>query len=415
MGNVALINTGTELLIGRVANTHQQFLCRQLTDLGFAVLHQCTVPDLGEPIVAAVEQVLPWADLIITTGGLGPTSDDLTREKIAALFGRPLREDPGIWSEIQRFFALRNKPAPPMTRVQALVPEGASVFRNDHGTAPGLAIPTGRRAGQWLIMLPGPPRELVPMFEHETKPFLRQHYSLAPTFTKSFRTTGAGESTLQELVEPHLTDLKQVEIGYCAGLGEVEVRIKATGPEAAEQFSRAEAIVRKELTPFCFGCDDESLESVVISLLRQRGKRLVTAESCTGGLLSHRLTNVPGASEVFLHGFVTYSNGAKEKWLRVNSATLQQFGAVSSETAKEMAEGARQNTEADFAVSITGIAGPGGGSEAKPVGTVFIGVSDRTGTEVVRQLNPYDRQTFKEVTIRQALNFLRQRIVKSVN
>ena len=418
--NVELINTGSELMLGRVLNTHQQWLCRRLADLGYTVRRQVAVADTGGDIQQAVREALARAELVIATGGLGPTTDDLTRDLIAQLLGKSLREDGDIVKHIERFFSARGRPMPARTRIQALVPEGATVLANPHGTAPGLAMevrPNPFRAdGQatWLIMLPGPPRELRPMFDDAVVPLLRRALPPESEFVcRTLRTTGIGESIVQERIQGDLQSLVEsgLEVGYCARVGQVDVRLAARGANAGQLVRAAEAIVRGRLDAHTFAEEDEELETVIVRLLTGRKQTLAVAESCTGGLIANRITNVPGASVVFLSGFVTYSNAAKEKFLRVREEILVQHGAVSEEVARAMAEGARQQTDADYALSVTGIAGPAGGTPAKPVGTVFIGLATPKTVFVKGNFNPYDRPTFKEATANQALELLRRRIL----
>jgi nicotinamide-nucleotide amidase len=416
---IELINTGTELMLGRVLNTHAQWLCRQLADHGWQVTRQTTVADTGADIEAAVREALARADLVLTTGGLGPTSDDLTRERIAHLLGKQLRENPDILAHITNFFTSRNRSMPERTRVQALVPEGALVLQNPHGTAPGLALevrpnpfrPGG--AGSWLLMLPGPTRELRPMFADAVLPLLCRVLP-PPTgyVSRTLRSTGIGESLVEERIagplEPVIT--AGLEVGYCARPGQVDVRLSAKGSGGEALVQKAGAIVRSQLPDQIYTDQEEELESVLIHLLTARKETLALAESCTGGCLSHRLTNVPGASAVLLAGLVTYSNAAKQKFLGVEADTLAQHGAVSELVARQMAEGARQRTGAHYALSITGIAGPDGGTPDKPIGTVFIGLAGPFETIVQRYLNAWDRETFKQVTAQQAMDLLRRNL-----
>jgi nicotinamide-nucleotide amidase len=417
--NVEIVNTGSELMLGRVLNTHQQWLCRRLSDLGHAVIRQVAVADSGDEIQTAVREALCHADLVITTGGLGPTSDDLTRELIAALLGRKLMPDPAVLAHIDNFFAQRNRLRPARTSVETLVPEGAAVFLNAFGTAPGLAMeiaPNPFRAGPaaWLIMLPGPPRELRPMFDSSVVPYLQQTGAAeVPFVCRTLRTTGVGESRVQEMVETPLQPIVALglDLGYCARPGAVDVRLAFRGERAEQVVKEAEAVVQKILGAHIYGFDDDELENVVVRLLMEQKKTVAFAESCTGGNISHRLTNVPGASAVFAGGVVSYANSAKEKLLGVRVETLRDHGAVSESVAREMAAGARAQFGSDFALAVTGIAGPGGGSADKPVGTVFIGLASAQGVRVERRLNPWDRLTFKDVTATQALELLRQALL----
>ena len=418
--NIEIVNTGSELMLGLVLNTHQQWLCRQLANLGYTVGRQAAVADDGPAIQAAVREALTRADLVITTGGLGPTSDDLTRDLIAQLLGKKLIEHAAILTHIEKFFAERKRPMPESTRVQALVPEDAIVLPNPHGTAPGLAIavlPNPYRTGgasSWLVMLPGPPRELRPMFVEQVVPLLQKHFPQARAFVcRTFKTTGLGESIVQEKIAGPLKPLTDagLVIGYCARTGEVDVRLVASGHQAEPIINEAGRIIRDVIGESIFGVDEEQLEEVIIRQLTERKKTLALAESCTGGRIADRLTNVSGASAVFLAGLVTYSNEAKIHLLGVRPETLAQPGAVSEATAREMAEGARQRNQTDYAIAVTGIAGPTGGTDTKPAGTVFIALATPRATIVKQHLNRYDRETFKQVTSQQALELLRRTLL----
>jgi nicotinamide-nucleotide amidase len=454
--NIEIVNTGSELMLGRVLNTHQQWLCRRLADLGHVVSRQVAIADSGGEIQQAVREALGRADLVITTGGLGPTSDDITRELIAELLGTKLVENRDVDAHIENFFAKRGRPRPPQTRVETFVPEGALVFINQNGTAPGLAMRVDEDGGwkladgrhltptlsplladsqrgegeksahtaplpssiinppssRWLIMLPGPPRELRPMFDTYVTPLLKREFADEIFICRTLLTTGIGESRVQEYVEADLRPLVQrgLGVGYCARPGAVDVRLTATGDGAEKLVREGEAVVQRILGGNLFGCDDEEIEDVVVRRLIARQQTLALAESCTGGLIASRITNVPGASEIFLGGVVSYSNAAKQKFLGVRAASLAAHGAVSEAVAREMALGAREQFGSDLAVAVTGIAGPGGGTADKPVGTVFIALASATGVEVKKLLNFWPRATFKEVTATQALEWVRQTV-----
>jgi len=411
--NVEIVNTGSELMLGRVLNTHQQWLCRRLADLGHVVTRQVAVADDGRDIQQAVREALGRADLVITTGGLGPTSDDITRELIAELLGRKLAQNREVLAHIEGFFAARGRPRPAKTEVETLVPEGALVFLNPTGTAPGLALRTdASRPGQWLVMLPGPPRELRPMFDSAVAPLIRREFAKEIFVCRTLRSTGVGEARVQELIEAEVAALVQqgLGIGYCARPGAVDVRLTAGGERAEQLVSDGAAVVKSILGGQIYGADDEELENVVVRLLTEQKKSLALAESCTGGNIAHRVTNVPGASAVFWGGAVSYANAAKETLLGVRAETLREHGAVSEAVARELAAGIRERSGADFALAVTGIAGPDGGTPEKPVGTVFLALSAADGMEVERRLNPWDRTTFKEVTATQALEKLRRRL-----
>jgi nicotinamide-nucleotide amidase len=427
---VELINTGSELMLGHTLNTHQQWLGRALANLGWPVTRQTSVPDTASDIEQAVRESLGRADLILVTGGLGPTSDDVTRERIAALLGKPLREDAAIVAGLKKFFAERNRPMPAGNLVQAQVPEGAIVLPNPNGTAPGLAIKVeggrwrmedrgAQRApssivnppsSQWLIMLPGPPRELRPMFADVVVPLLRREFPPEIFVCRTLRTGGVGESALAEQIEAPLQPLiaAGLELGYCARPGQVDVRLAARGAKAEAIVTDARNLVAKLLAMHLYAEDDDELETVIVRELTARQQTLALAESCTGGHIANLITNVPGASAVLIAGLVTYANAAKQKFLGVRAETLAAHGAVSEPVVREMAEGARRETGADYAIAVTGIAGPTGGSPEKPVGTVFIAVASAAGTVVERQLNRWERETFKQVTAQQALQMLRR-------
>ena len=408
-------------MLGFILNTHQQWLCRQLADAGYTVDRQTAIADTAAAIQQTTREALGRSDFIIVTGGLGPTSDDITRDLIAQLLGKTLRLDEKILADLKAFFAERSRPMPANTQVQAQVPEGATVLDNPHGTAPGLAMevrPNLFRADgktSWLVMLPGPPREMRPMFTDHVLPLLRQKLPLQGDFVcLTLRTTGMGESFVEEKIAAPLQLLvaEGLELGYCAHYGEVDVRFVARGDNAKKIVAEAEAIVRAELGTYVFGTQEAQLNETIVRLLTERKQTLVLAESCTGGYVANRITDVPGASEVFLSGMVTYSNAAKQDLLGVRAETLAQHGAVSKPTAIEMAEGARKRFNADYAIAITGIAGPGGGTPEKPVGTVFIALATASHTFVLNPINRFERATFKQVTCQQALELLRRTLLK---
>ena len=419
---IELINTGTELLLGRVLNTHQQWLGQRLADGGYTLSRQVTVPDTGPAIRDAVKAALGRASLVITTGGLGPTSDDITRELIADLLAKPLRRDDTIADHIERFFARRNRPMTRTVLVQAHVPEGAVVFPNENGTAPGLAIevsPTPFRASggpAWLLMLPGPPRELRPMVDDQVLPFIKKSLPLKQEFhCRTLRSLGVGESMVEDMLLDQLKPLMDLglDLGFCARTGQVDIRLCGYGTEMPQLIADAEAIIRVAIDKQIYGIDDQSIAEVVVERLIAAGETLAVAESCTGGFLGHHITNVPGASAIFAGGVLTYSNAMKQKLLGVSESTLAEHGAVSKSVAIEMVEGALTLSGADHALSVTGIAGPGGGTPDKPVGTVWLGVASRGGRPLaIRKFHPYDRETFKHATVHQALELLRRRLQK---
>jgi len=402
---VEIINTGTELLFGSVVNTHLAYLGLQLFSLGLRVDRQTTVPD-GLAIADVVREAASRSRLVIITGGLGPTSDDVTREVVAELTGRTLRFDESVFSKIEAHVLKRGFRFSDAIKRQAYVLEGATVLPNDFGTAPGLYLPA-TPAFPDLFMFPGPPRELRPMFQVYATPIIRKIVGHSDLRAMVFRTAGIGESAIQELVGADLATIPAIEVGYCAHVGAVDLRLIGTG-SAVEQGA---IIVRDKLDSYIVSAGGRALEEIVVELLTKRNETLAVAESCTGGYLASCVTNVSGSSAAFLEGNVTYSNEAKIRALGVPGPVIERLGAVSEEVAAAMAEGARARSGASYALSTTGVAGPTGGTEEKPVGTVFIGLASATGsTEVQKLFFPSDRLTFKQVVTQRALDLLRRRL-----
>jgi len=402
---VEVLNTGTELLFGSVINTHLSFLGQRLFPLGLRVQRQMTVPD-GDAIRDAILESATRSDLILVTGGLGPTSDDITREIVAELTRRPLRYDDSIFQKIKERFDRRGLKLTNRISRQAYVPEGAAVLPNDFGTAPGLYVPA-RDGIPHLFLLPGPPRELQPMVDTYALPIWKRLAGDHDIHARTYRTTGLGESYIEDMVGDRLLAIPGLELGYCASMGEVDVRI--VGSRSA--VDTANEIIQSELAPYIISTEAKELEEVIVQLLTAKHATLATAESCTGGLLANRVTDVAGASVVFLEGNVTYSNDAKTRTLGVSAELISTFGAVSEEVARAMAEGALQRSGATFALATTGIAGPDGGTTEKPVGTVFIGLAAREHvTQVEKLFFPTDRRTFKRVCTQYALEMLRRRL-----
>ncbi len=406
---IEVINTGTELLLGNTLNTHGAWFGRELFKLGLRVSRQTTVPD-GDAIRDSLQEALGRADAVIVTGGLGPTSDDLTREITAEVLGLELITDEAALRSLEGFFALRDKPMVDANLKQALCPVGADILPNPNGTAPGIYVPPrlNGRSNAAVFLLPGPPRELYPMYHAEVVPRLRAlagvenlHEALVLKFT------GIGESDFHQGIDARLAAVPGLEYGYCAHIGEVDLRL--IGDAAALGAGRKIALER--FGNYLISDDESSMEETVVRLLKERGMTFATAESCTGGLIANRITNVPGASEVFTHGFVTYANEAKTGMLGVSPSDLEINGVVSEVVARAMAEGALEKSGAGIAVSVTGIAGPGGGSEEKPVGTAWIAVALRGGpTEAFRVFHPRNRKDFKLAVSQAALEAVRRRL-----
>ncbi len=406
---IEVINTGTELLLGNTLNTHGAWFGRELFKLGLRISRQTTVPD-GEAIREAIQEALGRADAVIVTGGLGPTSDDLTREITAEVLGLELITDEAALRSLEAFFAIRGKTMVAANLKQALSPVGADILPNPNGTAPGIYVPPrlNGRSNSAVFLLPGPPRELYPMFHGEVVPRLRalagvesRHEALELKFT------GVGESDFHHGIDDLLAAVPGLEYGYCAHIGEVDLRL--IGDAAALAEGRRIALAR--FGEFLISDDGASLEKTVVRLLKARGMKFAAAESCTGGLISNRITNVPGASGVFTHGFVTYANEAKSGMLGVPALEIETHGAVSETVARRMAEGALAGSGADIAVAVTGIAGPGGGTEEKPVGTAWISTAVRGGaTEAFRVYHPRNRKDFKLAVSQSALEAVRRRL-----
>lgn len=403
---IEVINTGTELLLGKVLNTHAAFFGDELFKLGLRVQRQTTIPD-GEEIRAALLERFPRADLLLITGGLGPTSDDITRETVAGLLDRPLHRDPAIWEHIRTFFLQRGREPNAWNERQAMVPEGAEVLPNPHGTAPGLYLPAVPGVSPHLFLLPGPPRELRPMFRDQVLPRLRALSASPPPPWRNFKIYGVGESNIAEVIEPRLLNVEGLEYGYCCRLGEVDVRL--IGTDAA--LETASEVLRQSFPEDIVTESEDPIEQVLVRRLAAAGQTVATAESCTGGLIASTLTNVPGASAVFPRGYVTYANEAKSDLLGVPEVLLATHGAVSEPVATAMALGALDRSGADHSIAVTGIAGPDGGTPEKPVGTVFLAVASRSGGVVVKQERfATDRVSFKSRTTRAALDLLRRRL-----
>ena len=417
-----ILCVGTELLRGDIVNTNAAALSRRLGQAGVEVWYQSVVDDHAERLKDALRRALSRVDLVITSGGLGPTYDDITRECAAEVMERPLVLDENVLEEIRGYFARTGREMTDNNRRQAMVPRGARVLPNRNGTAPGLII-TDEANNKTVILLPGPPRELVPMFDEQAMPYLKSHTDRV-LFSLNVHVFGMGESA----VETHLRDImiegnNPTVAPYCTA-GEVRLRITAqaedetTARELCRQALRH--IMEREVGAYVYAVvptteGEATLEGVTVGELLSAKKTVACAESCTGGLIAKRLTDIPGASAVVKGGFVTYTNEMKMSMLGVSPDTLEKYTAVSEQTAAEMAKGARLRTGADIAVSTTGYAGPGGGTEDAPVGTVFVGISTQEETRVVRlKLSPdRSRDYIRTLAASHALNLLRQQVLKN--
>lgn len=409
---IEILTTGTELLLGTTLNTHGKWFGEELFKLGFRIQRLTTVPD-GDAITQALRESVSRADAVIVTGGLGPTSDDLTRECAAEVLGIELIEDEAALRSLEAFFAAREKVMADSNRKQAQVPVGADVLPNGNGTAPGIYVPPrlNGAANCAVFLLPGPPRELYPMFRQEVAPRLIALAGLAkPPGMIELKITGVGESDLQQEIDAKLAEIPGLEVGYCARVGEVDLRLIGSDVAIAAGREIAMTSFAKQI----FSEDGSTLEATVIRLLAAAGLKLATAESCTGGLIANRITDVPGSSAVFTHGFVTYANEAKRDLLGVPQEMLDEHGAVSEPVSRAMADGALRVSGADIAVAVTGIAGPDGGTPVKPVGTVWLAWAAKgRATIAVKQLHPRNRKDFKLATSQAALDGVRRLAVKA--
>lgn len=357
--HIEIINTGTELLLGTTLNTHGAWMGQELLKLGLRPDRQVTVPD-GVVVRDAIEEAVERADVLIVTGGLGPTSDDLTCEAVAEAMGIELIEDEHAMRVAVEYFGKLGKPMVDSNKKQALIPCGAEVLPNPNGTAPGVYVPPRLGAGSpcAVFLLPGPPHELYPMFEEEVPHRLRALAELDEDHEViEMKFTEIGESDFHEALDEQLSAIANLEIGYCARPSEVDLRL--IGSAAA--VSAASLLVKDRFSEQLISNDGRLLEAVVVDLLKSKNWKFATVESCTGGAIASRVTDVVGASEVFTHGFVTYANEAKRDVIGVSQNLLDDCGAVSEEVACAMAQGALEVSGADIAVSVTGIAGPGGG------------------------------------------------------
>lgn len=405
-----LLNTGTELLAGDVHDTHLAFIAREVFTLGLRIEERRTVGD-GTAIGETLKELFQHAEIIFVTGGLGPTSDDITRDIAAELLGLKLTENAELLASLKERLRVRGIKWVSSIARQAQVPEGAQILQNENGSASGLYLKANiipRNPSPHIFLLPGPPRELQPMFHEHGMSILRSIVKDQPKIERRFyKIAVMGESVIEEKIGKKILAIPGVELGYCARPGEVDVRIIGES-HALEQ---ADKIVREELGEVIFTAGDETLEQVLVELLTKKKQTLAFAESCTGGLLANRITNVPGSSAALLAGYICYANEAKIDILGVDSKLVGKHGAVSEEVARAMAEGARKRAGSTYALATTGIAGPSGGTEEKPVGTVYVALADENETKVRKLFFPSDRETFKQLVAQVAFEMLRRKLL----
>ena len=405
-----LVTIGDELLLGFTVDTNAAFMARELAAIGVEIVRRATCGDEPDAIAEAVGDALRRTGAVITTGGLGPTSDDRTKESIAALFGRRMRLDADILARLEQRWAERFKqPLPAPNRQQAMIPEGADILTNRHGSAPGIWLEDD--AGRWVAMLPGVPREMRGMLGDELMPRLKSRSdTTAVVLSTTLRTTGIAESLLAERLGEVARGIDGMPLAYLPSAAGVDLRLTARGmpPDVAEvKLAAGVEALRDKTGRFAYGTGSQDLAEVVLGLCRAKGLTIAVGESCTGGMLGERLTAIPGSSDVVVGGVIAYSNAIKTAMLGVDAGLLAEHGAVSEPVARAMAEGARDRLGASIGVGITGIAGPGGATPGKPVGTVDLAIAGPWPTEARRSQFLGDREEIRYRASQGALNMIR--------
>ncbi len=403
-----VVTIGTELLLGQILDTNAAELGRGLAAAGVEVVRHSTVADRPDAIRAAVAEALERTGFVITTGGLGPTRDDITKREVAALFAKALEMDAAVLQSLEERFRRLGRPMPAVNRTQAAVPAGATVLPNPRGTAPGLWV---EDRGRVVVMLPGVPSEMRGLLAEEVLPRLAARTSGTVVRSRSVRTTGIAESALAERVGAIEEAIAPLTLAYLPSTDGVELRVTAWSlreDDAERRLAAAVAQLRERAGEHCYGEDRTDLAAVVLDQLRARGARLVVAESCTGGVLSARITAIPGASSVFIGGVVAYDNMVKSGTLDVRPELLDQYGAVSEQVVSAMAEGVQRQFAVDAALAITGIAGPSGGTAEKPVGTVWLAARHGAERRALKRVFPGDRNEIRARSAQAALDLLRR-------
>ncbi|MBN2018900.1 MAG: competence/damage-inducible protein A [Sedimentisphaerales bacterium] len=407
MSNASIVTIGNELLNGHTTDTNAAYICQQLLSVGIPVVSVYTVGDDISQIVRALKRAAEDADIIITTGGLGPTDDDLTRRAFAEFLGVELKTDSQLLETIRQFFAKRGLPMPERNAIQAHIPDGAEPIENPLGTAPGIYAKVQNKV---LFALPGVPFEMNQMFEASVLPHIQKQGGDKYVIIRKVRCFGAGESVIAEKLGNLMARERNPLINSTVNSGIITLHVVSAGPnkeQAGDLAQKDVEYLHSLLGDLVFGVDDQTLPEVVGQLLTAQKKTVATAESCTGGLVAKLLTDIPGSSAYFTHGWITYSNKAKVEQLGVPQQFIDQYGAVSKQVCSAMAKSAQQKAQTDFAIAITGIAGPAGGSDQKPVGLVFISVCDSKNCRTERFIFPQDRVMIRLRSALTALNMLR--------
>lgn len=410
--NAEIMSVGTELLLGDIVNTNAQYLAKEMALLGIGIYRQTTVGDNEERLKNALEDALKYTDIVITTGGLGPTPDDITKEVSAMVLGKELVLDETSYAIIKKYFRNNERAMENGNQKQALFPVDSIILENENGTAPGCII--SGEGGKYIINLPGPPKEMVPMFETKVRPFLKK-FMKHTIISRTLRFVGLGEWDMATRVKDLINESENPTVAPYAKDGESILRITAKAKnetEARDMIKPLEAIIRERIGDYVYGVDDDTLEKVIGELLVKNKISIAVAESITGGMIASRLLSYEGGmSEVLNEAIVTYSNESKVKYLGVKKGTLDRYGAVSEETCREMAAGIREQSGADVAIVTTGIAGPTGGTEEKPVGLVYIGINIRGEIKVHKKYFIGGREKIRVRTTIAALDYLRREIL----
>jgi nicotinamide-nucleotide amidase len=414
---IELLTIGDELLLGFTIDTNAAHIARALAALGVAVVRRGTVGDRADDIAAAVREALERTGAVITTGGLGPTADDRTRDVIAGVFGRALRRDDAVFAQVEARFRKLGVPMPPSNVNQAMIPEGARILTNRHGTAPGLWLTDER--GRWCAMLPGVPREMRGMLKEELLPILAGMVGTDPTviLSRTVRTTGIGESALAELVGDLARGVDGLPLAFLPAWPGVDLRLTCAerrAPSAETCLTAAASKLRAAASRYVYGEDDTDLAAVVLDLCRERKFRIATAESATGGLIGARLTAIPGASDVFLGGTIAYTNFVKQRELGVGAELLRDKGAVNEEVARAMVEGACGRFGTEVGMSITGVAGPDGGTPETPVGTIWLAARVEGETRAAGKVFVGDREEIRLRASQAALDMVRRMLTRQI-